>query len=279
MTTQKSITSGQIKQLERITEDAVEPIIKQLNLDSAGAQRIIERGDEIKRILAPCLMKLATDNTTAKPIAEQVAVLREFLGFNIKTFDENAADRPLPEGADGWFAIPRWEKIASTYNDAVNLVMRAVDEAYAEDLETHLDEVRSFKDYGFVEEEGKLTALRGIMQQQNDHDILVVPAQLVSRYNEFSHSRARNLIAMNEAEFGLGAFEVCCIFLANKDYILSSVREEVLHLNCPGDTFQYRDEKVLGSAYLGFDCQRLDLSGNSPSTLCNSTFATGFLPE
>ena len=32
---------------------------------------------------------------------------------------EKLARKPLPEGAEAWFAIPRWQALAPTYNQAV----------------------------------------------------------------------------------------------------------------------------------------------------------------
>ena len=62
-----------------------------------------------------------------KEIAEQLATLRQlFPELEGTTFDESIADRPLPQGAEGWFAIPRWEKLGSTYNNAVDKVLAKI---------------------------------------------------------------------------------------------------------------------------------------------------------
>ena len=36
---------------------------------------------------------------------------------------EKLARKPLLEGAEAWFAIPRWQALAPTYNEAVEMVL------------------------------------------------------------------------------------------------------------------------------------------------------------
>ena len=59
-----------------------------------------------------------------KPVVDQIARLRAlFSELKDASYDETLPPRPLPEGAEAWFAIPRWDLIAPTYNAALDTVL------------------------------------------------------------------------------------------------------------------------------------------------------------
>ena len=49
--TQKSATSGQIKQINRFGSDAIEKVLAEFGLDNPGAQRVIEHGDDFSEAI------------------------------------------------------------------------------------------------------------------------------------------------------------------------------------------------------------------------------------
>ena len=57
-----------------------------------------------------------------KGITEQTNILRQLIS-GIGFADEKLALRPLPENAEGWFAIPKWQSVAPTYGEAVQKVL------------------------------------------------------------------------------------------------------------------------------------------------------------
>jgi hypothetical protein len=63
-----------------------------------------------------------------KPLAQQIAALaRLFPNLDTAPAFAFASNLPaLPEGAEGWLAIPRWEQIAAAYNPAVEAVLTIV---------------------------------------------------------------------------------------------------------------------------------------------------------
>lgn len=252
MTTNKSITSvssGQEKQIIRFGSDAVESALKDFGLDKDGAQRVIEHGDEfnaaIKEATRIALQNLSVSNQYANEevdsnynypdeyqytqISDQVARLRQlFPELSNATYDESVANGELPPHAEGWFAIPRWEKIAGTYGEAVQKVL---------DL---ISKERKFYNYRDCQLDPKhlrqhtrtVIMLQKLADEQQGHDILIIPAQFGLRHRGRSVRRAREVF--NAPEFGLGSFAVGCMILTHPQRL---VRWEQLHMDCTGDEF------------------------------------------
>ena len=131
---QTLITSGKRKQIVRLLEDGLD----KLTLDDPAAQRVIERGGELQEGLQKFITELSVSDryadeefasiygylsgyTTPKPIADQVKLLKDFFP-DLGTVDESVTTCNLPINAEGYFAIPRWERIAPTYGEAVQKV-------------------------------------------------------------------------------------------------------------------------------------------------------------
>lgn len=244
MTTQ-SITSGQQKQYKRFVEDAADKAFAEVQLDKDGLQKLIENGDEFQSRIMTAIRELSVSNQFSdeevsssytypngykvKGIAEQVAALKSlFPGLKDATFDESIATRPLPPNAEGWFAIPRWEKLGSSYGEAVDKVLMTIkskrtfynyreDQTGPEYLRQHRKTVKAFQKLG---------------DEQKGHDILIIPCQFGLRHRGRSVRRAREV--MNAVEFSLGAFAVGCMILTHPE---REVKWEQLHVDCAGDEF------------------------------------------
>lgn len=165
------------------------------------------------------------DGYSVKPIAEQIETLAKLFGLDGEkalAFAENLSE--LPEGAEGWFAIPKWQTVANSYGEAVEKMLAGN---------------RKLKNW----REGKLgeqylrqsqiseQAFAKLCKQQ-DGDILIIPAQFGLRHRGRSVRRARAVFA--ESEFGLGLFAVGCMLLTHPQ------REQVweqLHIDCSGDEY------------------------------------------
>ena len=162
-----------------------------------------------------------------KGITEQTNILRQlFPGVGFA--DEKLVEQPLPPNAEGWFAIPKWEKFAPTYGEAVEKVLAMIaskrkffnyrdGQLGAEYLRQHQKTVKMFQKLG---------------DEQKDHDILVVPAQFGLRHKGRSVRRAREVFTANE--FGLGAFAIGIMLLTHPE---REVQWEQLHVDCAGDEF------------------------------------------
>ena len=140
MTTQSitSITDGQKKQYLRFVEDAALRALKETALDRAALQKLIENGDEFQARIVTGIKELSVGNQFAdeevessyaypngykvKGITEQINILRQLFP-GIGNALEKIAEQPPLSNAEGWFAIPKWEKFAPTYGEAVEKVL------------------------------------------------------------------------------------------------------------------------------------------------------------
>jgi hypothetical protein len=159
---------------------------------------------------------------------------------SIGGYGENADSLALSDGAEGWFAIPRWEKIAPTYGEAVQKVL---------DL---IKQTRSGKFYNY--REGQLgpdrlkqsdrtaAAFEKLGEEQGD-DILIVPAQFGIKHRGRSVRRAREVFAGNE--FGLGAFAIGIMLLTHPERL---AHYDDLYIDCAGDEFRPDDEREFSFA-------------------------------
>ncbi|HUW71816.1 MAG TPA: hypothetical protein VMV66_01310 [Candidatus Humimicrobiaceae bacterium] len=243
--TTKSITSGQTKQYKRFVEDAADKALAEVGLDKDGLQKLIENGDEFQARIIAGIRELSVSNQFAdeevesrygylsgykpKGITEQTNILRQLLP-GIGFADEKLVEQPLPPNAEGWFAIPKWQSVAKTYNEAVEKVLELIKKQ------------RKGKFYNW--REGKLGVqylrqhertvkkLETLAEQQKGYDILVVAAQFGFRHRGRSVRRAREVFTANE--FGLGAFEIGCILLTHPERLQ---HYDDLWIDCAGDEY------------------------------------------
>jgi hypothetical protein len=244
MTTQ-SITSKQQKQYMRFVEDAAERALAEVRLDKDGLQKLIENGGEFQLRIIAAIRELSVSNQFAdeevessygylsgykpKGITEQTNILRQlFPGIGFA--DEQIAGQPLPQNAEGWFAIPRWEKVAPTYGEAVEKVLAMI------------KQTRSGKFYNY--REGRLDpqylrqhaktaeAFQKLGDEQKDYDIFVVPDQFGLLHRGRSVRRAREV--MNANQFGLGAFAVGIMLLTHPERLQ---HYDNLWIDCAGDEY------------------------------------------
>src|SRR3989344_4258507 len=238
-----TVTDGQKKQVKRFAEDAVDRAIAEGLLNKDGIQKLIENGDEFQLRIVTGIKELSVSNQftdeevqsnyaypkgyTVRGITEQTNILRQlFPGIGFA--DEKLANQPLPPNAEGWFAIPKLEKFAPTYGEAVEKVLAMTGskrkfynyrdgQLGVEYLRQHAKTVKMFQKLG---------------DEQKDFDILVVPAQFGLRHRGRSVRRAREVFTANE--FGLGAFAIGIMVLTHPERL---VQWEQLHVDCAGDEF------------------------------------------
>lgn len=236
MTTTSSITSGQLKQITRFTEDAaakgLEKALAKVSPDQEGLQRTIENGDEytarIENAIETALRELSVSNQFAneevrsnygypdgyrvKGVNEQGNILRQlFPGIGMN--DESLAQQPLPAGAEGYFVFPRWEKIAPTYGQALEIALELL-------KKQRKGKLKNWREGQLGPEYLRLSdrtarKLKAIGDSQSAYDLLVVPAQFGLRHRGRSVRRAREVFVA--AEFGLGPFEGICMLLTHPE--------------------------------------------------------------
>lgn len=179
MTLEEVITPKQMKQFGRFVEDAGWKALEEMDLDKQELQLLIENGKKIQREVEYAIEKLVTYVYPAryhpKSITEQTNILREFFP-GIGYANEKIVEQSLPERAEAWFAIPRWENIAATYNEAVQKVLWRIEEQRKGNI---IAEKNLGSQY-LRELPNKVQKLQILAEQQKGYDILVVPAQFGS---------------------------------------------------------------------------------------------------
>lgn len=170
----------------------------------------------------------------AKPklITEQCNILRQIFP-GVGNALEKLAERAVPVNAEGWFAIPKWEKIAPTYNEAVHKVLNLINQ-------TRNDESYNYREGQLGPERLRQTAgtqkiWETIGNEQKDNDILVVPAQFGLRHRCRSVRCVREIMSDNRSdEFGLGTFAIGIMLLTHPERLMN-VKD--LGIDCVGDEY------------------------------------------
>jgi len=242
-----AVTNGQIKQVKRFTEDAVDCVIRDGFLDKNRIQKLIENGGKFQTDIIALIKKYTLANRFANEevessygypegfeinsISEQVAILqRLFPGIGFA--NEKIAERPLPKGAEGWFAIPRWQILAPTYGEAVRKVVVMNERIRKDEGYSHYKCSLPFGPEYLRQLQETVQVFQKFGDTQKGYDILVVPANFGIRHRGRSVRRA--LEVMNANEVGLGTFAVGIMLLTNPK---REVVEEQLHIKCAGDEF------------------------------------------
>lgn len=249
------ITSRDPKGLQAVT--IFEAAYNKARLDDDSAQLLNERGDELKAGVTELIAKLSITNqyadeevessygylsgyTKPKTIAEQGTILSGlFPGLTVGSVTAGLARAELPDGAEGYFAIPHWEKIAPTYGEATQLVLDLLSKAYGGKFKNWRKGQLGPQN---LRQSAKSVGMWEKFRNEQQGDILVVSAQFGLRHRGRSCRRAREV--MLKAEFGLGAFAVGIMLLTHMDR-LQNVDD--LWIDCAGDEFH--DPQVSGAPF------------------------------
>lgn len=241
----KSTTDQRKKQFKKFVNETAERALAEVGLDEERFQKLFENAEAFQTDIVASIWVRSTPDQIAdeevatnsgylsgykpKKITEQTTVLRRLFP-GIGYADEQITCQPRPPYAEGWFAIPRWEKIASSYGEAVQKVL---------DL---IKETRDGKFFNY--REGQLgpqylrqsaKTVKGFQilgNQQKDYNILVVLAQFGLRHKGRTVRQARTL--MNASEFGLGAYETGIMLLTHPERLQ---HYDDLWIDCAGDEF------------------------------------------
>lgn len=251
-----SFTSGQEEQWLRSLADAARRggklALKKAELDKDSFQRLLGRGNQLKTALAELIVaktrelsvsdKFADEEVKSsygypsgyklKGLTEQTNILRQLfpgIGYSNLDLHERAATGKLvlPANAEGWFAIPRWEKFAPTYGEAVQAVL------------AKLGSTRKFYNYrndqlgsDRLRQNERTVKMFQTLGDQQKGDIVIVPAQFGLLHRGRSVRRAREVFKTNE--FGLDSFAIACLLLTHPERL---VQWKQLHIDCVGDDY------------------------------------------
>jgi len=224
-----------IEQLDRQTASVLLEMDKQLKNEVAGTVlEIIQRHTVSDKFRDEDVgsNRVYPSTYRVRPIEAQVSELRKLFP-TLGTCHEKLARGVLTEGAEAWFAIPRWQALASTYNEAVEMVLDtlASRRRFANRIGGRLGGT-----YLRQIERSKL-AERILSEQQLGSDILVVAAQAGILHRGSSARRTR--VAMAPNEFGLGVFAFACILLTHPERLSAT---DTLMVDCCGDEYSMRGD-------------------------------------
>ncbi len=211
-----------------------------------------------------------------KGITEQTNILRQlFPGIGVA--DEKLAEREVSKNADaGWFAIPKWQIFASTYGEAVQLVLDKLKETRSGAFHNYCEgELGPLK----LRQQAKTSSVfQKLAEEQNGFDILVVAAQFGLRHRGRSVRRVHEILLHNE--FGLGAFAIGIMLLTHPERL---AHYDDLWIDCAGDEFApSAGDEFWSAPFFGccFDDDKLQFEvGDVSDAFDSSGSASGFLPQ
>jgi hypothetical protein len=245
----------QCSQLRKRLGEAVESACKTalLQLDRQSAQNVLENW-KLQTEVAKTIVEIIHRHTVSdkfkdeeagsnrgypsnyrvRPVEAQVTELRKLFPA-LGHCQEKLARRPLPEGAEAWFAIPRWQALAGTYHNAAEILLETLAKRrrFSNRILGRLNEA-------FLRQSERSKLAEEILaDQQQGSDILVVAAQAGLLHRGSSARRTR--VAMAGNEFGLGTFAVGAILLTHPERLSST---ETLMIDCCGDEYSLHGDRI-----------------------------------
>jgi hypothetical protein len=167
-----------------------------------------------------------------RPVEAQVTELRKLFP-GLGACQEKLSRKPLPLGAEAWFAIPRWQALAPTYNEAVDRMIAVL--STRRKFSNRL--IGKLNDKFLRQSERSKLAEKILGEQQQGSDILVIGAQAGMLHRGSSARRTR--VAMAGNEFGLGVFAIGCILLTHPERLSTG---DTLMIDCSGDEYSVRGD-------------------------------------
>ncbi len=256
MTTKKLITSDDPKGLDATAKWRAVYNKQQLTDGADGSAQRLNESREFWKELGELIQKHSATNQYAnevvssnytypkeykgpKPIAEQVQTIASMFGLDPTQALEFSKNLPtLPEGAEGWFAIPKVSAVGKKQFPAITNKAEQYCEA-VKLVHTKLADGRSFYNYrngeivpSKLRQHARTVDFLEHLEAEQQGDILIIAVQYGMRHRGKSVRRARETFASNE--FGLGAFTIGCMALVHPERY---VRWEELDTDCAGDEF------------------------------------------
>lgn len=254
------MTEEQKKEFVGIVQYAAEMSLEQVQIDYDQFMRVVDSLGELRDAIALRIVELATsdlysknessanpiylytypENFKTKPIWQQTDILRQLFpnelncsadeGLAIKD-DADPIPAPFPRGAEGWYAVPRWERIAPTYDQAVEKVLEKI--ASSRPFKNSRKDGRLGLSH-LCRREDSAKRVQCLGDEQKEHGILVFPAQSGYFYSKHSVRRMRESLPNLVLEFELGAFEAGIMLLTHPERLHSA---DDLGIICSGDEF------------------------------------------
>jgi len=247
-------TELQNKTLQEFLGDAVQQAYRTAieQLDKQSAQTVLDMNKKLKLEVTEKVVEIIRRHTISdkykdeevgsnreypptyrvRPVEAQATELRKLFP-GLGSCLEKLSRKPLPEGAEAWFAIPRWQALAPTYNEAVELMLAvlAVKRKFSNRIIGKLD------DKFLRQSERSKLAETILAEQQQGNDLLVIGAQAGKLHRGSSARRTR--VSMQGNEFGLGVFAIGCMLLTHPERLSTG---DTLMIDCSGDEYSVRSD-------------------------------------
>jgi hypothetical protein len=132
----------------------------------------------------------------------------------------------------GFWCIPRWESIASTYSEAVRTIFTLLKESFGGKFSASASS--QIDEHCLKESKYKREMMQKLFEQQGS-DVLIMEAQFGDRYAGMIAKQVRARMASNE--FCLGIYEVAIMLLLAKNRF--SLQHNNLGIDASGDLWRY----------------------------------------
>ena len=247
-------TEQQNRLLQEYLGDAVQEAYRTAieQLDQQSAQTVLDMNRRLKSEVAERVVEIIQRHTVSnkfkdeevgsnrvypptyrvRPVEAQVTELRKLFP-GLGACQEKLSRKPLPLGAEAWFAIPRWQALAPTYNEAVDRMIAVL--STRRKFSNRL--IGKLNDKFLRQSERSKLAEKILGEQQQGSDILVIGAQAGMLHRGSSARRTR--VAMAGNEFGLGVFAIGCILLTHPERLSTG---DTLMIDCRGDEYSVRGD-------------------------------------
>jgi hypothetical protein len=187
----------------------------------------IEEGDGKEVLTLDCPRHII------KEVAEQIDVLCRLFP-ELRSFPKKKIfKKSFSNGAEGLLVVPKWEKIAPTYNEAVEKVFHQI-------YMTRGSDTKHFMfGSGYLRRNERTEKMFRALGKKQKGNFLFVDAQFGLRHDGLSVEEVRK--AFSEKEFGLGFFEVGIMLLTHPE-----LQKIAWCMDCAGDDYS----QDAGNAFL-----------------------------
>lgn len=201
-----------------------------------------------------------------KSLTEQLGILCRFfpeLGDSFQSYAQTC-----PPEAEGQFVIPKWNKVALSYGEAVCKVLALI--WSTREVYNYLRDQVSEK---YLRPHARIVEAFQKEEMKQKGNILIFPAQFGMYHKGHSVRCARAVFG--EGEFGLGIFAVGCMLLTHPERFDGFE----LWIDCAGDEFfSEGDSSSSATPVFRFDENRVELAHRWSNDADGSYgSATGFL--
>lgn len=239
------ITQGQVIQIDKLVKIATDQAVREY-LNKGTAQRLIEDGNSLQSQIRKLIKKVGNQSTGVqqkhvhyKSVEDQLKILHKIFP-KIVTAKLEIAQQPLPKGARGWFVVPQLKMFDKNldYQTAVEKICNeALDKKYGRAFDNWFG---SNSDYYIDHCERTEKMFDLLTNSQKEFDCIVFPGQIGFRHFDLSADQYEKRYYKNE--FGLGSYEIGCLFLTHGSSLFRRGKPGII---CPGDDYKRYVEMVL----------------------------------